>query len=71
MSFHFYLYRAPPDSGPMTRWEQMFAEPLGTVAEVRDRLASLFPQVRWTRYAPPPGARCPVPVTMGAKHGSG
>lgn len=53
MSFHFYLYRAPAGSGPMTRWERMLAEPLGTVGEVKEQLAALFPQVNWTRHQSP------------------
>lgn len=56
MSFHFYLYRAPAGSGPMTRWAHMLAEPLGTIDEVMSQLATLFPQVHWTRHVATPGS---------------
>lgn len=48
LSFHFYLYRARAGLGPFNTWTEMHAEPLGTLEEVRARLAALYPQVRWT-----------------------
>lgn len=57
MSFHFYLYRAPPGSGPMTSWEHMLTEPLGTVEELKEQLTTLFPQVSWSQNTPPDHVR--------------
>lgn len=49
MSLHFYLYRAPAHACPMVQWTEMQAQPLGTACEVRDKLAALYPQIRWTQ----------------------
>ncbi|MGH8446785.1 MAG: hypothetical protein ACREVL_16055 [Solimonas sp.] len=47
MSFHFFLYRAPVDAGPLNRWERMHAEPLGTREQVRVQLDALFAGLHW------------------------
>jgi len=51
MSFHFYLYRAAPGLPPINRWEQMQAEPLGSAAEIMQRLSTLYPGLRWSQIA--------------------
>ena len=51
MSFYFELYRAPPGTAPLLRWESNLAEPLGTVEEVRARVAALLPELQWSKGA--------------------
>lgn len=50
MSLQFYLYRAPEGTGPITSWQKMEAERLGNVAEVKNQLSQLFPQIQWQPY---------------------
>lgn len=47
MSFHFYLYRAKEGLGPINRWAEMYAEPLGSVEHVKALLSELFPRIEW------------------------
>jgi hypothetical protein len=47
MSFHFYLYRAPEGLPAMNRWNELHAQPLGPVEEVKAALTALFAQLRW------------------------
>jgi hypothetical protein len=49
MSLSFYLCRAPEGAGPVTAWESNLAEPLGEIAEVKARVDTLFPHLRWTQ----------------------
>jgi len=48
MSFNFYLYRAAAGLGPLNTWDRMQAEPLGSAEQLRERIAALYPQIRWT-----------------------
>lgn len=48
MSFNFYLYRAAEGLPPMNEWEEMQAEPLGEVEDVKRKLDSVFPGLRWS-----------------------
>jgi hypothetical protein len=47
MSFDFYLYRAATGLGSLQDWEEDHAEPLGTIAELRARIDSVFPFLQW------------------------
>lgn len=51
MSFNFYLYRAPKGTGPMNDWQEMHAEALGSLAQVRERLDAVFPGLEWDEVA--------------------
>lgn len=51
MSFNFFLYRAPKDTGPMNTWQGTHAEAMGTLAQVRERLDAVFPGLRWDEVA--------------------
>ena len=76
MSFDFHLYRAPPGLGPLNEWEEDHAEPLGSPAEVRQRVSQLFPALTWAES--PDGtwrargdaeAGEPIEVSFGALEG--
>lgn len=49
MGVEYWIYDAPVGCGPVNRWESMRARPLGTPGELEQRLAALFPFVRWKR----------------------
>ncbi|MGA9335798.1 MAG: hypothetical protein WBV39_16070 [Rudaea sp.] len=49
MSFNFHLYRAKEGLGPINRWADLYAEPLGSVEHVKESLSELFPQIEWKR----------------------
>ena len=51
MSYTFELYRAPPGTPTLLRWESNLADALGSVDEVRGRIAALLPELKWTRHA--------------------
>jgi len=50
MSFHFWLYRAPPGLGPFTQWQAMQAERLGSQHEVCMALSEVLQSVKWISY---------------------
>ena len=49
MSFYFELYRAPPGAPPLFQWESNLAEPLGSLEDVRARVAALLPELQWSK----------------------
>jgi len=48
MSFFFSLYRAAASAPPLLSWEANLAQPIGTSADVRRRVADLLPQLHWS-----------------------
>lgn len=51
MSFYFELYRAPPGAPPLFQWESNLALPLGTLDDVKARVAALLPELEWSKNA--------------------
>ncbi len=49
MSFLFYLYRAPDGLPPINRWSEMHATPLGSAEQVKEKLSSLYPALKWKK----------------------
>lgn len=48
MPVSLYLYRAPEGSGPLNKWEEMLASPLGTAESVKARFDEIWPGLRWS-----------------------
>ena len=47
MSWSYWLYRAPEDSGSPLEWEGVGAEPLGGKADVIAKLERVLPPLAW------------------------
>ena len=47
LSVSFHLYRAVEGLGPMTTWDRMHTQPLGTRRELQRKLEEIFPAQRW------------------------
>ncbi len=44
---HYYIYRAPDGTPPMSEWKHFLSTPIGTKDEVKAKLSQLFPQLDW------------------------
>jgi hypothetical protein len=50
MSYDYSFFNAP-GPGPMSEWDSVDPSPLGTIDEVKARIAALFPETEWTLHA--------------------
>lgn len=46
MSYDYSLFKAP-GPGPMESWPAAEPEPLGTIDDLKRRLAGMFPDIQW------------------------
>jgi len=49
MSLSFYIYRAPEGTGPLTTWQGNLAQPQGTIEEIKARISTLYPDIKWSQ----------------------
>ncbi len=44
---HYYIYRAPDGTPPMSEWKALLSTPIGTKDEVMAKLSQLYPHLDW------------------------
>ena len=47
MSISWYIYKAPPEAGPIYEWDSDQSERVGALDVVKGRLSKVFPKLTW------------------------